>query len=540
MSSFDTGMRLGMAAMQQGIENRRQAAIDEQNAWRFENEKKDRARTDSQNSQLDTIYSGLQAQPDQYTMPAATFGPADAHVDPYALGQAQQQGVGSVADTPQGFGAGTPAMAIKGRPPAQGRDLYQGLMNAALVRRDDKAIGDYQGKLDTFDKGDIIASASKMSGKDLETWAHSLNGAGRSTLPVYYAGPASKDGYQRLLLKKPDGSATTIDLNDAQLKQLYVADQLGQDPRFAAEALTMAAGVHKDIDALVAQYNTQVKGATEGNNVAQAAADKAAYQQGHLDVMRDSNAISREQGNRPNWVITGQGEDGSVVGYDSHAASFQQASAATPPGFKPSRKAFGSDPAEKARLDSFYKALQDVPLPKDSTADATYRNQLSALADRYQIPKELVGLKPVGQGWPAAPGDVGTPKFQVSGDPAQFRATLVRGGAEPSAIAAFDQQYPQVAAPRQAAIPQRGQSSVGLGMTGNAQLDNLRSGDMQVLDQLRGGVKQAEGYLAAAAKSGDPRATNAYAAQLQQARDALRREAVRRLGNNAEAYLNQD
>ncbi len=58
-----------------------------------------------------------------------------------------------------------------------------------------------------------------------------------------------------------------------------------------------------------------------------------------------------------------------------------------------------------------------------------------------------------------------------------------------------------------------------------------------VLDQLATGVKQANAQLAAAAKSGDPRAIQAYAGQLQTARDNLKAQAAKRLGNNATQYL---
>lgn len=399
-------MRLGMSAVQMGIENRRQAAIDEQNAWRFENEKADRTRKDTENAQLDEVYSGLQAKPEQYTMPAATFGPTDAQVDPYALGQGAQQGVGSVADAPAGFGTGGQAMAIKARPAAQGRDLYQGLMKAAMIRRDDKAIGDYQGRLDTYDKGDIISAAGKMGKPELEAWANGLNGVGRSSLPVYYAGPTGKDGYQRILLKKPDGSATTLDLNDAQLRQLYVADQLGQDPRFAAEALTMAAGVHKDIDALVTQYNSNTKGAVDTNNSAAQYANSDRYKASTLALQLSEAGARKQALDRAALQVVGQDGKGNMVAIDTRSANPRQILIPAPEGFKPNPRVFGSDPAEKMRMEAFYKAMEGIPLPKDGQANAAYLNQMSALAARYSIPPEAVGLQSVGDAWPeAAPAE---------------------------------------------------------------------------------------------------------------------------------------
>jgi hypothetical protein len=167
---------------------------------------------------------------------------------------------------------------------------------------------------------------------------------------------------------------------------------------------------------------------------------------------------------------------------------------------------FASTPAEKDRATilqtELAQRLQDRDAAQPNSAEWTRAN-----ADVQSLAGELKGIginANVGQVPAAAP---------------QRRLTLMGGGAVGAP------------APTPAPAPFKPQQ------TGDQILNNMQAQHMAVLGGLSANVKTAQSQLAAAAKSGDPKAVSAYAAALQQARDKLQSEAEKRLGNNAPAYL---
>lgn len=84
-----------------------------------------------------------------------------------------------------------------------------------------------------------------------------------------------------------------------------------------------------------------------------------------------------------------------------------------------------------------------------------------------------------------------------------------------------------------------GPSAANLAPTQDKVANGIQAENIQALNGLKAQVAQAEAQMAAAAKSGDPKALQAYATRLTQARAALATEAERRLGNNAPVYLAQ-
>lgn len=308
---FAEGFRTGSGLVQQVIENQRQAELDTRTGEEHERKKALWKREDEAYGRTEDAYRGLQdvragITPDYKAEAKQRFGVDDARLAewsklPGGLPAKLQQLEGFNAQVDESGGNRAEPLPQRapialGKPDAVGE--ARALGDIAVAQRD--VAGIRAARADV--RSELVRkhqdSAAQMTDDDAYAYVRkNMNTSGGLPLVVSKQG---KNGY-RVTSYDQEGHTKDTLLNPAQMKQLAASHMMSQDPNgLGTEALTMAAGIHKDLAELVAKYNTTEVAMATQNNAAthqgrtdQLGAERNKIAAGHLALAKERSEIDK-------------------------------------------------------------------------------------------------------------------------------------------------------------------------------------------------------------------------------------------------------
>lgn len=292
---FAAGLNAGKGLVQSVIDNERQSRLDARAEEEYARKKRIEGEQDTEHANIPryalnpvtptaapnapptsvAATAGTGAPPVEPARPAAEGGapalPGGAQPTVAAGLQAPTQPAGGTAGVaavaPQAPSAATGQPAARAEPaPALSEDMNmaRAQFNYARAMRDVNGMNTAREQIRTVAKRDYVNQAGKLNEDEAYKYVHqNLTMAGGMPISIARQG---KDGYTMMSWDEAGDSRVTK-LNGAQIKQLVAADMLMKNG-FADEGLTLAAGIHKDLNDLIGKMNQSTQGQAQVNNQA--------------------------------------------------------------------------------------------------------------------------------------------------------------------------------------------------------------------------------------------------------------------------------
>lgn len=379
MSSFQTGMQMGLTAMNMANQQRlqqaelemaqaREARAAEEFGWKRDTQAEQKAaregymRTTSGFNQdqaggIQNTYGMNQAQINK-ELGTGGMGGLQAKLASYDVPDSAD--LQNVPPAPAGgMQPRFTADQLKAGP-VNRADREQALARMALSGLDTTALRQSHVAQDELARSDIAARIMKMPKKDLESQAADLNLSG---YPLLYTG-SGKNGYT-FLKTEADGktpiAGSQFTLNESQLRQMALAHELG-NAGFGNEAMATLAAAHKDIGDHMAKWNETMTKLATTNNTATHYGNQDANQAAHISVLRNHY-------NKPNYTQF-EGTDGQPVYLDlSKVPQSSTGQLQLPQGVRPMRQAAQLNDMEKI---AYGKAMDEIAmLPQNAAPNAS-------------------------------------------------------------------------------------------------------------------------------------------------------------------------
>lgn len=277
-SSFQTGMQMGLSAMQMANQNRiqqaelemaqaREARAAEEFGWKRDQQNREDAAFTNFNNMTAGVDKDAQGKiqqtygmsPSQVSQAIQNGGAAGLRSQLASYDAPDSYDLQNVPEAPAGGvqpGRFTAAQLPTKEPSRM--DMERAMMGLAISRRDMQGMRQSQANMAELQKSEIASKVMNMKTSDLEALAPDINMSG---YPMLYTGKG-KGGYT-FLKTEADGKTpipgSTFTLNESQLRQLAMSHELGS-AGFGTEALATLTAAHKDIGEHVAKWNdVQVK-----------------------------------------------------------------------------------------------------------------------------------------------------------------------------------------------------------------------------------------------------------------------------------------
>jgi hypothetical protein len=278
---FAAGLKQGSGLVQSVLDNERQAVLDARAAEEYDYKKGERERVNQAWGGVGKFGregpASSTAIPEDYLTPeeravpkpagglappapAGGIAPPAAGLAPPAAGLAPPAAPAGGLAPPAAPAAGlappaAPAPAAAPAAPATSEAMQHAreMFNVAVASRDANAVTQARTNIEAVDQREILGKVGKMTPKEISTYVQQhANLTDGLKMSIAEAGP----GKYRLTTWGKDGIGKETLLNGAQAQQLAASHMLME--KYPDKGMAMAAGVHKDLDAMVKEHNAEM------------------------------------------------------------------------------------------------------------------------------------------------------------------------------------------------------------------------------------------------------------------------------------------